>query len=73
MLKGADTDAVPVTVPMRVLVTVKVWVAELPMLMLPKFTVAVGAAVMSTWATALATLEHALSVPPVSSAVIATL
>src|SRR6267142_5133187 len=35
MLKGADTEAVPVTVPVRVLWTVKVWVVELPMLTLP--------------------------------------
>jgi len=73
MLKGADTEAVPVTVPVRVLVMVKVWVAELPMVMPPKFTVAVGATVISTWATALATPEHVLSLPLVSSAVMATL
>ena len=73
MLKGADTEAAPVTVPVRVLVTVKVWVAEVPMVTLPKFTVAVGVAVMSTWVTALATLEHALFLLPVFSAVIAML
>src|SRR5262245_31053863 len=73
MLNGAGTDAVPVTVLVRVLVTVKVWVAEVPTLMLPKFTVVVGATVIPTWATALATAEHALSVPPVSSALTATL
>jgi len=73
MLKGADTEAVPVTVPVRVLWTVKVWVAELPMLTLPKFTVAVGVTAISTLATALAGAEQALSLPLVSSAVIATL
>jgi len=73
MLKGADTEAVPVTVPERVLWTVKVWVVELPMLTLPKFTVAVGVTTISVLATALAGAEQALSLPPVSSAVIATL
>jgi len=73
MLKGAETDAVPVVVPPRVLCTVNVWVAELPILTLPKFTVVVGVAAMSTCATALATPEQPLSLPPVSTAVIATL
>jgi hypothetical protein len=73
MLKGADTEAAPVTVPVRVLVTVKVWVVEVPILMLPKFTAVVGATPISTAATAPAAAEHALSLPPVSIAVIATL
>ncbi len=73
MLKGAGTEAVPVTVRLRVLVIVKVWSAELPMLTLPKFSVVVGATVMSTTATALATGEHALSLPARSTPVTATL
>ena len=71
--KGAGTDAVPVMVPERVLWTVKVWVAELPMLMLPKFTVVVGVAAISTCARALAAAEQVLSLPPMSTAVTATL
>ena len=51
----------------------KVWVAELPMLTLPKFTVVAGVTPISTWATALAVAEHALSLPAVSTAVTATL
>jgi hypothetical protein len=73
MLKGAPTDAVPVTVPVRVFATVRVWVAELPMVTLPKFTVPVGVTPISSAATALATGEHALWLPPVSIAVTATL
>ena len=73
MLKGAATETVPVTVPVRVLWTVKVWVAELPMVTLPKFTVVVGVTKISIWATALAGAEQALSWPLVSSAVTATL
>jgi hypothetical protein len=73
MLKGAATDAVPAIVPPRVLCTVNVCVAELPMLTVPKFTVVVGVAVMSTCATALATPEQLLSLLLVSTAVTATL
>jgi hypothetical protein len=73
MLKGAASETVPVTVPVRVLWTVKVWVAELPMVTLPKFTVVVGVTAISIWATALAGAEQALSCPLVSSAVTATL
>jgi hypothetical protein len=73
MLKGAGTDAVPVMVPLRVLCTVNVWVAELPILTLPKFTVVVGVTAISTCATPLATPEQPLSLPEVSTAVIATL
>ncbi|PYN30193.1 MAG: hypothetical protein DME01_28220 [Candidatus Rokuibacteriota bacterium] len=47
--------------------------AELPILTPPKFTVVVGVTVMSTSAAAVATAEHPLSLPPVSTAVIATL
>ena len=70
---GAGTVAVPVIVPPRVLVTVKVWVAELPMVTLPKAVVPVGVTVKSTCATPLATPEHVLSLPDVSTAVTATL
>src|SRR5437879_379890 len=73
MLNGAPTEAVPVTVPARVLWTVNVWVAELPIVTLPKFTVVVGVAVISTCATAPTEGEHVLSLPPVSTAVTATL
>jgi hypothetical protein len=73
MLKGADTDAVPVMVPLRVLCTVNVCVAELPMLTLPNAVVPVGVTVISTCATAEATPEHVLSLPLVSTAVTATL
>jgi hypothetical protein len=71
--KGAGTDAVPVVVPERVLWTVKVWVAELPIGTLPKLTVPVGVAAIRTCATALAAGEQGLSLPPMSTAVIATL
>jgi len=73
MLNGAATDAVPVTVPVRVLVTVKVWLAELPMLTLPKFVVPAGVTPIEGWATALAAAEQELSLPAVSMAVMATL
>ena len=43
------------------------------MLTLPKLTVVVGATVISSWATALATEEHVLSLPAMSTAVMATL
>jgi hypothetical protein len=73
MLNGAETEAVPVIVPLRALCTVKFWVAELPTVTLPKFVVPGGVTAMSTWATALATAEHELSLPPASTAVTATL
>ena len=73
MLKGADAEAVPVTVPVRVLWTVKLWVAELPMATLPKFTAVLGVTAISTWAAALASAEQGLSRPLVSTAVTATL
>jgi hypothetical protein len=72
MLNGAPTEAVPVTVLVRVLVTVKVWVAELPTVTLPKLTVPLGVTPISSAATALATAEHALSLPLESTAVTAT-
>ena len=73
MLNGAATEAVPVTVPVRVLVTVKVWLAELPTLTLPKFVVPAGVTPIEGWATALAAAEQELSLPTVSMAVMATL
>ena len=73
MLNGAATEAVPVTVPVRVLVTVKVWLAELPTLTLPKFVVPAGVTPIEGWATALAAAEQELSLPAVSMAVMATL
>jgi hypothetical protein len=73
MLKGAPTDAVPVMVPERVLLTVKVWVAELPIVTLPKFTVPVGVASIGSCAVFVATGEHGPSLPPVSTAATATL
>jgi len=72
MLKGAGTEAVPVVVPVWVLCTVKVRVAELPMVTVPKLTGPVGATSELTSATALATAEHALSFPSVSTAVTET-
>jgi hypothetical protein len=73
MLNGAATEAVPVTVALRVPWTVKVCVAELPTVTLPKLTVVVGATVKPACATALAAGEHALSIPVVSTAVTDTL
>jgi len=72
MLNGADTDAVPVIVPLRVLCTVNVCVAELPMLTLPNAVGAVGVTAISTCATAEATPEHVLSLPLVSMADVAS-
>jgi len=68
-LKGAGTEAVPVMVWAPALRTVKVRVAELPMVTLPKLTVPVGVTAESARATALLTAEHALSFPSVSTAV----
>jgi len=73
MLNGAATEADPVTVPVRVLLTVKVCVTELPMLTLPKLVVPAGVTPISSAATALARVEHELSLPAVSTAVMATL
>jgi hypothetical protein len=60
MLKGAEVDAAPETVPPPVFETVKTWSAKLPTFTLPKFTVPVGLTANSDRATALATLEQAL-------------
>jgi hypothetical protein len=73
MLNGAATEAVPVTVALRVPCTVKVCVAELPIVTLPKLTVVTGVTVKPACATALAAGEHALSIPVVSTAVTDTL
>jgi hypothetical protein len=59
-LNGAATDAVPVTVPLRVLWTVNVCVAKLSTFTFPKFTLPVGVTEKSICAVALATTEHAL-------------
>jgi hypothetical protein len=72
MLNGAGTDAVPDTVPPTVFCTVTVWSAKLPRFTVPKFTVPVGLTAKVARATALATDEQALSMPPASTAVIAT-
>ena len=72
MLKGAETDAVPDTVPPTVFCTVKARSATLPRFTLPKFVVLVGLTENVPRAAALATDEQALSIPPASTAVIAT-
>jgi hypothetical protein len=72
MLKGADVDTVPETVPPRVLVTVKVRVTTLPRFTLPKLVLAVGLTLKATCATAFATAEQPLSLPPASTALTAT-
>jgi hypothetical protein len=72
MLKGAETDAVPDTVPPAVFCTVKLWSAMLPRFTLPKFVVLVGLTEKVTRAAALATDEQVLSMPLESTAVIAT-
>src|SRR5262245_11203166 len=72
MVNGAATDAVPVT-PARLLWTVKVRSAKLPMLTLPKATVVVGVTVKSGFAVALATAEHVLALPAESTATTETL
>jgi hypothetical protein len=72
MLKGAGTEAVPVMVPVPVLRTVKVRVAELPMVTMPKLTGPVGVTAESPSATALATAEHSLSFPSLSTVVTET-
>jgi len=73
MLKGAEVDTAPETVPPPVFETVKTWSAKLPTFTLPKFTVPVGLTAKSLRATALATLEQALWLPSASMAVTATL
>jgi len=73
MRKGAETEAAPVRVPLPIFFTVNVLVAELPIVTFPKLTVPVGATTDWPRATALETAEHALSFPPVYTAVTATL
>jgi hypothetical protein len=73
MLKGAPTAAAPAIVPPAVFDTVKVCSAKLPMPTLPKFTEPVGLTANSARATPLAVSEHALSLPPRSTALTATL
>jgi hypothetical protein len=73
IVKGAPTEAEPVTVPERVFWIVNVCVAELPTLTLPKPTVPVGVTETFSCATALAGGEHALSMPSASTAVTETL
>jgi hypothetical protein len=69
---GVELDAVPETVPPLVFCTVKVRSTKLPILAVPKSTVAVGLTLKSPRAVALASGEHELSLPPVSTAVTAT-
>jgi hypothetical protein len=72
MLNGAGTEAVPDTVPPTMFCTVKVRSTKVPRPTLPKLTVPVGLTAKVLRATALATDEQALSMPPASTAVIAT-
>ena len=74
IVNGAGTDAVPLT-PSRLAVTWKVCSAKLPMLTLPKATVVVGVTVISGAAglAEVTTAEHALGLPPVSTATTETL
>src|SRR5712691_9048103 len=72
MLKGAEVDADPETVPPPVFDAEKVRSAKLPRFTFPKFTVPVGLTAKSIRATALAGVEQALSLPPVSIAVTET-
>jgi len=72
MLNGGEADAVPDTVPLPVFDTVNVCSAKLPRLTLPKFTGPDGLTANSARATALATVEQALSLPPTSTALTAT-
>jgi hypothetical protein len=72
MLNGAETEAVPDTVPPAMFFTVKVRSTEVPRLTLPKFVVPVGltSKVLRAWA--LTADVQALSMPAASLAVIAT-
>jgi len=72
-LKGGRTETAPVMVPLPVLCIVNVRVAEPPIATLPKLTVPMGVIANSVRATALASTEHALSVPSEFTAVIETL
>ena len=70
-LNGAATDAVPDTVPPAVFVRVTVCSAKLPRLTLPKFSGPVGLKANSARATALTSVEQALSRPEASTALTA--
>src|SRR5262245_41338391 len=72
-VNGAPTDTVPESDGPPVFETVSVCSAKLPRLTAPKFTVPVGLTANSARATALATPEHPLSLPDVSTAVTPTL
>jgi hypothetical protein len=72
MLYGAETEAVPDTVPPTMFCTVKVRSAEAPRFTLPKFVVPVGLTAKMLRAVALTADVQALSMPPASTAVIAT-
>jgi hypothetical protein len=60
MLKGAEVNAVPDTVPPRVFDTVNVRSTKLPTCTLPKLTLVVGFTAKLICATAFATVEQAL-------------
>jgi len=72
MLKGAEADALPETVPPRVFCTVKTWSAKLPTFTSPKLTMPVGLTEKSPRATALTPTEQGLSSPLVFTAVTET-
>ena len=72
IVNGAATETAPETVPPPVFVTVKVRSAKVPRFTSPNVTVPVGLTAKSGRATALATIEQALSLPAVSTAVTAT-
>src|SRR6266851_3686678 len=73
MLKGAEADTLPETVPPRVFCTVKTWSAKLPTFASPKLTMPVGLTEKkSTCATALAPIEQGLSSPLMFTAVTET-
>jgi len=73
MLKGAEVDTVPDTVPPPVFDTMKTRSTKPPTLTGPKFTVPVGLTAKSIRAMALPGVEQALSLPLVSIAVTETL
>jgi hypothetical protein len=72
MLYGADTEAVPDTVPPTMFCTVKVRSTEVSRFTLPKFVVPVGLTEEALRATALTAGVQALCMPPASTAVSAT-
>jgi hypothetical protein len=69
MLKGAETDALPETVPPRTFCSVKTWSVKLPAFTSPKLWVSFGLTEKLMFATALAGLEQALWSPLVFTAV----